>query len=477
MLRISFSCVVGIAAFVSTASAQAPRPIQLWLTPAKPPTPALRYQLLPDDRQTTSDNAAAFYKQAIDVADKKGLAAAVQELDEYLRLPLHQFPKEEMRKFLAEVEYTEIIELLDKGARCDHCDWGYRERLREQGINALLPELQPLRNLVRLLAVKARLEMAEGQPSKALATLRTGLAMARHTGENETLIAFLVGVATASVMEMQLDQLISLPDAPNLYYALTELPTPLISMRRGLESERLWMPGTLPGFGDVTMNLEAGNVSEDNLKKYLKLLDLLRDGPLSYPERLFLGLQIEQKHELAKQALIDAGRPRDKVEAMPPLQVAWLHALLEYDAAIDNLIVAEKEPYWVWSARASDVNDHYLLKKRWLDYRTSAIPLTPLMLPAFKKVTFARARNERKLALLRTVEALRYYAAEHDGQLPPSLAAIREVPLPLDPMTGRGFEYQRDGDLAKLRAPVPAGQTQNVTNSVVYELKIRKQKE
>ena len=476
MLRHCLFGVTVVAVLASSASAQAPKPIQLWLTPAKPPTPALRYQLLPDARQATSGNAADFYKKAIALADKKGLAAANQGLDDYLQLPLNQLPKEQVRKFLAEAEYVEMVELLDKGARCDHCDWGFRERLRKDGINTLLPELQPMRNFARLLAVKARLEMAEGQPNQALATLRTGLAMARHTGETETLIAFLVGVATAAVTETQLDQLISLPDAPNLYYALTELPTPLISMHRALESERLWVPGSLPGFGEVATNLDGGNVSEADLKKCMKLLGDFSGQRLSYPERLFLGWQIAQKHELAKQALIDAGRPRDKVEAMPPLQVALLHAILEYDAALDNLLMAEKQPYWEMSNPDMNVNKRYL-QKRWLDYHTSAIPLAREFLPAVQRVSFARARNDRKIALLRTVEALRYYAAEHDGQLPPNLAAIREVPLPLDPVTGHSFEYQRIGDLAKLRAPTPAEQTPNAGNSVIYELKIRKGKE
>ncbi len=65
MLRNSLACVL-VAVCVSSAAAQAPKPIRLWLTPAKPPTPALRYQLLPDARITTSGNAADTYHQAVD---------------------------------------------------------------------------------------------------------------------------------------------------------------------------------------------------------------------------------------------------------------------------------------------------------------------------------------------------------------------------------------------------------------------------
>jgi hypothetical protein len=386
-------------------------------------------------------------------------------------IPLHRLPKDQIRKELA--PYADVFELLDKAARCDYCEWGIRERLRKSGIAALLPELQPMRECATLLAIKARLEMAEGHSDKALATLRTGLALGRHTGNTETLIAYLVGVAITSIMEQQLDQFVSLPDAPNLYYALSDLPAPFIDMRKSLESERLFIVGTFPGLGEAAENLDAGNLSDEDLKTCMKLLKGLSNENFGYAGRLYLGWNILQKHEIAKKALIDAGRPRDKVEAMPHLQVALLHALLEYDAALDNLFVAAKRPYWESSNADLDVNMRYL-KDRWKYYDNAAIPLVPLILPAVQKVTFARVRMDRKIALLRTIEAIRLYAAAHDGKLPRTLATIKEVPLPLDPATGKNFEYELNGVVAKLRAPTPAKQSPNIGNSVVYELAIRK---
>jgi hypothetical protein len=48
------------------------------------------------------------------------------------------------------------------------------------------------------------------------------------------------------------------------------------------------------------------------------------------------------------------------------------------------------------------------------------------------------------------------------------------VPIPLDPVTGKSFEYQLDGDMAKLRAPTPGRDKPDARNTVVYELRIRK---
>ena len=472
MLRISltYACV---ALFVSSAFAQAPKPIRLWLSPAKPPTPALRYQLLPDARLATSGNAADIYHQVIELLATKPRIQEATLNGSLLEMPLNRLPKEQLRKEL--MVYNDVLPLLDKAARCDYCEWGIRERLRKDGIGTLIPEIQTMRECGLLLAVTARLEIAEGNSDKALATLRTGLAVARHTGQTDTLIAFLVGVAIANMMEVQFDQFIAQRNAPNLYYALTDLPAPLISMQRGIESERLGVMGTFPGLGEAATNLDAGNLSEKDLQKAARAMEYYINDcrPLGYAGRLYLAWNIQQKHASAKKALIDSGRPRDKVEAMPQLQVALLHAALEYDTALDNLIVAQKRPYWEWSGSVLDANKRYL-RERWKYYDSAAIPLVPTVLPGVTKVTFSRAALERKTALLRTIEGLRFYAATHEGQLPPSLAAIKEVPLPLDAMTGKSFEYRLDGDIAKLRAPPPAGQTPNASNTVVYEMKMRK---
>ena len=54
--------------------------------------------------------------------------------------------------------------------------------------------------------------------------------------------------------------------------------------------------------------------------------------------------------------------------------------------------------------------------------------------------------------MLRTVEALRMYAAGHDGQLPERLADVTEVPIPLNPITGAPFGYRKSGNTAVLEA-------------------------
>lgn len=69
------------------------------------------------------------------------------------------------------------------------------------------------------------------------------------------------------------------------------------------------------------------------------------------------------------------------------------------------------------------------------------------------KVFQSQAMLERKIAALRCIEAIRLYAAAHGGKLPATLGEIKEVPIPVDPITGKAFEYEAHGDKAKLAAP------------------------
>jgi glutathione S-transferase len=62
-------------------------------------------------------------------------------------------------------------------------------------------------------------------------------------------------------------------------------------------------------------------------------------------------------------------------------------------------------------------------------------------LPALQKVRRAQGRLEQRIALLRHVEAIRMYAAAHEGKVPPKLSDV-DVPLPLDPFTGKPFRYE-----------------------------------
>jgi hypothetical protein len=94
-------------------------------------------------------------------------------------------------------------------------------------------------------------------------------------------------------------------------------------------------------------------------------------------------------------------------------------------------------------------------------------------LSRYDRVKMAQARLDQRLDLLRCVEALRLYAAEHDGKLPARLDDIK-LPLPVDPITGKPFIYKLNDATAILRGTPPPGQEKVAAYNVRYEVTIVK---
>ena len=152
-------------------------------------------------------------------------------------MPFDQFPVAEARKLVD--RWGSRLEQMEFGARRQTCNWNYTlPEQRERAIEILLPDVQELRNWARLLALKARVEIAEHKYDDAIRTIETGLAFSRHLAEGPFLINQLVGIASAHMMLDRVEELVVQPDAPNLYWALTALPRPLIDVRRAMETEQ-----------------------------------------------------------------------------------------------------------------------------------------------------------------------------------------------------------------------------------------------
>ena len=100
------------------------------------------------------------------------------------------------------------------------------------------------------------------------------------------------------------------------------------------------------------------------------------------------------------------------------------------------------------------------------------VNLFTTLLPALSRISFLQARLDRHIAMLRTIEAIRMFAADHSGQLPGSLADMTFVPIPADPVTGEDFLYRRiDARNARLEAPVSPAESKR---RPVYELTVKR---
>lgn len=87
---------------------------------------------------------------------------------------------------------------------------------------------------------------------------------------------------------------------------------------------------------------------------------------------------------------------------------------------------------------------------------------------SFERVRQLMHRLDRDVAALQCIEALRHYAATHDGQLPPQLGDIPGIEVPDDPTTQKPFGYRQDGSKAVLDAAAPEGG--QARDAVRYEI-------
>jgi len=93
--------------------------------------------------------------------------------------------------------------------------------------------------------------------------------------------------------------------------------------------------------------------------------------------------------------------------------------------------------------------------------------------PAHERARMIAKKLDRHIAALQCIEAMRLYAAGHNGKFPGALAEIAEVPVPGDPVTRKPFSYTRIGSKAVLEAAAPEGATSK--DAMRYELKLMEQ--
>jgi hypothetical protein len=431
--------------------------------------PALKYVLLPELSDQTPGNAAVDYYRAFspdwgwyNFREQKNW----EKVTNALQTPLKELPRQE----LSWVEKSGMMRQVDLAARREYLDWGMAERLRREGFGLLLPDVQGMRSIATLLAVRARLEIADGRYDKAVYTLQTGLAAARHTGDGVILIQSLVGVAIAQLMLVRVEELIQQPDAPNLYWALTDLPRPFFDLRKALQGEKLSLYATLPEL----RGLETTRLTPEQQQKLIQAYRVIEGSSHfgrepSWSDRLVVTLLVLRAYPESKQALIAAGRKREEVEVVPTLQVVLIHAFHQFRRLQDDLYKWYGLPYWEAQPRIAEADKRIRQARN----RLEGMPFIDV-LPALQKVIASSVRTDRRIAILRCVEAIRLYAAAHDGKLPATLDDIADVPVPIDPMIGKAFAYRVSGDRATLSAPPPPGEQANVGNTVYYELTIRR---
>jgi hypothetical protein len=403
---------------------------RITVTAAKAPRRAFELRLTFPASEEWAGNGAAEYLRALATFNQPQVEAGNRMAD-LLGVPIENFPVQEATDLIAKTGFD--FEMVERAARADRCDWNLP--LREEGIGLVLPEVGRMRQFARLIALRARIEAAKGDFPAAVRSLRVGYALGIDLGCGPTLIHGLVGIAIGDLMLRQTGDVLERPGAPSLYWALTELPSPFIDLRHNARSEQSFIDFTLPEIGRI----ERGEVSPAEAgAAFVAAIKRVQDSMgLASPQeaQLLATASAVVDFPAAREAMIRDGVPAEKVDALPVSYVSLMHNIALYRRASDEASKWFSVPFWQGAEglrRATEALDKPV--------GGLATPFAQL-LPAFSKAQVSIASVDRRMATLRAVEAVRLYAGANGGALPPSLEAIPDVPVPIDPFTGKPLAY------------------------------------
>src|SRR5262249_53116395 len=146
------------------------------------------------------------------------------------------------------------------------CDWQLLRHVQIDGMELLQPELARLQILASALQVRFRGQVAGGHFNDAIRTAKTMFAFARHLGEYPRESANRLGLSVAELALGTLEEMVQQPGCPNLYWALTDLPTPLVGLRKGLQGDRARIAA------DLQLLREDAPMTEEQLEKIVSHL-------------------------------------------------------------------------------------------------------------------------------------------------------------------------------------------------------------
>lgn len=437
----------------SYAAAQQSEPVKITLHPMAEPVPALKYELLPAFINLRSGNAAVDYgKVTAEETHFFSNHQLLNEISELQEAPLDKLRTEEIRKKL---QYGSILDKIRSGATREHIDW--QLPIREGGYYLmLLGEAQQTRAFARLLGARARMHIARGEFDEAVQVLQLGYAVAQHVAEGETLVNGLIGMAISGMMSNQVREFIQQPGAPNLYWALTALPVPLIDLRNAAEAERAGVELSFPELREVEQENWAARHWQNFLDKAIPQLVELEVVEATQP-RLMLTFRTLKLYPMAKEFLSARGYSDEQLEGMPVPQLVMLYTVLRYRELRDETFKWYNLPY----AQAREGMEE--AEKRISEINRQGdeiLPLASKLIAAVHAARGAAARTDRDVAVLRLLEALRMYGAAHGG-FPDKLTDL-QVPVPLDPATGEHFVYQVKDGVAAVTGPTLGGMPLNL---------------
>lgn len=456
----------------------------LTLHPTPESKPAMKYRLLTDPAYQVDRNANIYYLKANGFFDASSAQAELKKrIKATAKFEDHKDPKlrnkciynwygcspddlplDEVKSTLGLLRFQ--TRELDQAERCRFADFGHQDIFEmENPYMYPLSEIQSIRSIARWQSVRCKVAIREGRIEDAIKILRQQYMHSMHMGQDVFIISSLVGIAIGGIADNDLLYLIQEPECPSLYWALAAIPRPLCDASRVISIEKRLGSAYFPYYEKM------GNIDSQFTKDYWPifadkifktctsgLLDgISQSSPAKGTEnhsQVAAAMFVISAYPKARRYLIeDLGVDRKKVDSFPAVRVVAMATTLAFNDLFDETTkfvhLPPEEALVLADKSERQMSNRY---KR----IGMASFLSRLLGPACSAFNTAIIRQQQNFNISQTLEALRIYAYQNDGELPTSLEKLNP-PAQKNPFTGKHFPYNIEDGKAIMDAPGPPG--------------------
>jgi len=351
----------------------------------------------PSQRGGRAENAALLYYQAFLLYEKPE-GELKQMLDEFRAGEIGA--SEAIRTHVE--KNRRVIEYAVKGARVPHCDWGYDN----EGLDLVLPNLRPIRNLALLLATDARLHAEQGDYRTAWDRCVTVQKMALHAADR-MMLTHLIGISLGGLANHTIQAVLAV------------MPADMDTLQR--EKVQLSeIQQAFPPLEDVVRQegqIRTAIMHQEKAQATLRVLE--------QDDEEFAASPRKQRIETGDEAFFERNRNH------------WLQAVA---SLVD--VLRSGQPYPQTYARLRE-----LAEKQQTESRDNPdATFTGLLLPAVYRLYLLTTRFQTHCHAVQVAFDL-YTLKARTRHLPDTLPAG----LPLDLYSGQPFEYEKASDRFTLR--------------------------
>lgn len=481
-MRFTLTCLTVFTVSCAASKAQEAKPIELSIEARAIETPVLKYRLLPSEAEIKPGNAVPILLR-LPWEQTLWMNQEYPKLRDWDSRGLDDPAWETSNGVLPNGFYAEM----KRAAFRRDAFWEYPIGEVPSPHLILLPDVQSLFSFLgHGLSARIRYHLTKGELDKAREGILVGLANGRHLAQTPFYINQLVALSIHQVMLDRTAELISQPDSPNLYWALSTLPDSLLEINRASSLEGDIFGMTFPAVTDFDRERDDEEWSK-MAEQLVEFLEQFGEIPAKQEpahsgdviDRLLQSLQLAEVNHISKAVRqVRAELPgllkisAEKIEAMSDAEagVRWYTHLRiaqdQHGAAVMSL-----PPREAWTELKKCQQETKAMREK-----TSTASQSGLDSATIYVAVWTLKRN---ICALRIIEAIRDHLASHDGQLPATLDELKQVSVPHDPLTDRPFEWSVDGKTAILKAPsLPAdfiepGTATGKPRQLVYRLQVK----